>query len=138
MNPFSRLNTNLVMRAAVPAQELGLFPEVLWCDFPRILGAEGLKLEGPVVIGGVVTKVGADPEQLPAAADDQAVKDKLRASSEEAVRRGAFAAPTFFVGEEMFWGNDRLDFVERALRAADARSFAGLDVVGLRNLREPR
>jgi 2-hydroxychromene-2-carboxylate isomerase len=44
------------------------------------------------------------------------VKDTLRRNGEEAVERGAFGAPTFFVGDEMFWGNDRLDFVEEALR----------------------
>jgi 2-hydroxychromene-2-carboxylate isomerase len=65
----------------------------------------------------VVSRAEIDPAKLLAAADDQAVKDKLRANTEEAVRRGGFGAPTFFVGDEMFWGNDRLDFVERALGA---------------------
>ena len=45
------------------------------------------------------------------------VKDRLRAYTDEAVRRGAFGAPTIFVGDQMFFGNDRLDFVERALLA---------------------
>ena len=48
------------------------------------------------------------------------MKDTLRRNSEEAVERGAFGAPTFFVGDEMFWGNDRLDFVEEALRDVSA------------------
>lgn len=43
----------------------------------------------------------------------------LRRNSEEAVERGVFGAPTFFVGTEMFWGNDRLDFVEAALRVRE-------------------
>ena len=46
------------------------------------------------------------------------MKETLKRNSDEAVERGAFGAPTFFVGDEMFWGNDRLDFVEEALRAA--------------------
>jgi len=47
----------------------------------------------------------------------QKIKDKLRANTDEAVQRGAFGAPTLFVGDEMFWGQDRLDFVEEALSA---------------------
>ena len=46
------------------------------------------------------------------------MKDELRATTEEAVQRGAFGAPTMFVGEHMFWGNDRLSHVEDALRSA--------------------
>lgn len=52
-----------------------------------------------------------------ATAERQDVKDRLRHNTEEAVRRGVFGAPTFFVGDEMFWGNDRFDFVEQALRS---------------------
>jgi 2-hydroxychromene-2-carboxylate isomerase len=43
------------------------------------------------------------------------VKEKLRANTNEAISRGAFGAPTFFVGDAMFWGNDRMNFVEEAL-----------------------
>ncbi|MGQ3031844.1 MAG: DsbA family protein, partial [Ferrovibrionaceae bacterium] len=50
--------------------------------------------------------------------EDQSVKDELRINTEEAVRRGTFGAPTFFVGDEMFFGQDRLDFVEDELRRA--------------------
>ncbi len=57
--------------------------------------------------------VGADAV---ARANEQSTKDRLRANTDEAVARGAFGAPTFFVGEEMYFGNDRLPFVEQALR----------------------
>lgn len=53
-----------------------------------------------------------DGEALLAAAQTAEVKDRLRANTEEAVQRGAFGAPTFFVGEQMFWGNDRLVLLE--------------------------
>ena len=56
-----------------------------------------------------------DPGQFTEAIADQNIKDKLRADTEEAVGRGAFGAPTMFVGGDMFWGQDRLDFVEEAL-----------------------
>jgi 2-hydroxychromene-2-carboxylate isomerase len=51
----------------------------------------------------------------PAAIDQPAIKDRLRANTDEAVARGAFGAPTMVVGDELFWGNDRLHFVEAAL-----------------------
>ena len=47
---------------------------------------------------------------------DPAVKDQLRQNTEEAVKRGAFGAPTFFVGDKMFWGNDRLPLLEAHLK----------------------
>jgi 2-hydroxychromene-2-carboxylate isomerase len=59
---------------------------------------------------------GLDPDALAQAAGEQAIKDQLRQITDEAVRRGAFGAPTIFVGDEMFWGNDRLFFVEELLR----------------------
>ncbi len=46
------------------------------------------------------------------------MKDRLRANTDEAVERGAFGAPTFFVGDAMFFGNDRIPFLEAALGAA--------------------
>ena len=58
---------------------------------------------------------GFDPQALLSLASDQAVKDALKSATEEAVRRGVFGAPTCFVGDEMFFGQDRLDFVEEAL-----------------------
>ena len=47
--------------------------------------------------------------------EDPEIKDALKANTEEAVRRGAFGAPTFFVAEQMFFGNDRFEFIEAAL-----------------------
>jgi 2-hydroxychromene-2-carboxylate isomerase len=59
---------------------------------------------------------GLDPTEALAAIERPAVKERLRANTDEAVARGAFGAPTFVVGDELFWGNDRLHFVEAALR----------------------
>jgi len=53
--------------------------------------------------------------QFQSLVSDPAVKDRLKRNTEEAVARGVFGAPTFFVGEQMFWGQDRLDFVDQAL-----------------------
>ena len=58
---------------------------------------------------------GLDAASALAAIEDPKIKDRLRVNTDEAVARGAFGAPTFFVGDQLFWGNDRLHFVERAL-----------------------
>ena len=69
----------------------------------------------PEVISRIAQKAGLDARALLEGAADAVVKAELRATTEEAVARGTFGAPTFFVGDQMFFGNDRLDFVERAL-----------------------
>ena len=67
------------------------------------------------VLREVLTAAGLDADALFAATQEPAIKQQLIANTEEAVARGAFGAPTFFVGDEMFFGQDRLDFVEEAL-----------------------
>ena len=64
----------------------------------------------------VCTSIGLDASALLTQAGEPAAKDLLRANTEEAHRRGAFGAPTFFVGEQMFWGNDRLPLMEASLQ----------------------
>ena len=59
-----------------------------------------------------------EPQQALAQAETQEIKDALRRNTDEAIARGAFGAPTFFVGDEMFFGNDRLMFLERVLSAS--------------------
>ena len=74
-------------------------------------------LADPAVLRDLIAKAGLDPAPLLAAAATKPIKEKLKANTAEAVERGAFGAPTFFVGDEIFFGNDRLDFVEEVLRA---------------------
>ena len=59
---------------------------------------------------------GFDPNEFMERISDQKIKDALIANTEKIVEKGAFGAPTIFVGEEMFFGQDRLDFVEEALK----------------------
>jgi len=82
----------------------------------RAAWAEERDLTSPEVLAAVAASVGLDGPALLAAAVEE--KAALVAQTEEAVKRGAFGAPAFFVGEELFIGNDRLDFVEEALRRA--------------------
>lgn len=66
-------------------------------------------------LAAIVAEAGFSAADFFAAAEDPANKEKLKATTDEAIARGVFGAPTFFVGEEMHFGQDRLDFVEEAL-----------------------
>ncbi len=66
-------------------------------------------------LGAICTTMGLDAEAILEQAQGQDIKDELRATTEDAIARGAFGAPTLFVGESMFWGNDRLDMVRALL-----------------------
>jgi 2-hydroxychromene-2-carboxylate isomerase len=70
------------------------------------------------VLESITSSAGFDGVQLMDLAEASAARDELAALTETAVARGVFGAPTFFVGDEMFWGKDRLDFVERWLKSS--------------------
>jgi 2-hydroxychromene-2-carboxylate isomerase len=115
-NAHFPMNTIRLMRGAIAAEHLGVFPayhRAIYDAFWR----DGLNLGDAAVVREVLQRAGLDAERIAAASEEPAVKDALRVSTETAVARGAFGAPTFFVGDQMFWGNDRLMFVEQALSA---------------------
>ena len=119
MNPFFIINSMPLMRGAVAAIADGKFDaydEAIW----QAMWVNGENLGEPGVIGKVLAAAGLDPAVFAERIQDPAVKQGLIDTSEEAVARGAFGAPTFFVGEEMFFGSDRMDYVERALRSLAA------------------
>jgi len=68
------------------------------------------------VLASIASSAGFDGARLLEVADANPARDELAALTAGAVARGVFGAPTFFVGDEMFWGKDRLDFVERWLK----------------------
>lgn len=68
------------------------------------------------VLKRIAAELKFDGEKLLAATQEQAVKDQLRSHTDEAVKRGVFGAPAFFVGEQLFWGNDRLVLLEEFLK----------------------
>lgn len=116
-NPHSFMsNTLRLMRGAVAAQQLGVFPPYHRAVY-RAVWADVQDLGDDAVLRGVLERAGVPAADLVATAERQDVKDRLRHYTDEAVRRGVFGAPAFFVGDEMFWGNDRFDFVEQALRS---------------------
>jgi 2-hydroxychromene-2-carboxylate isomerase len=115
-NPYPFMsNTLRLMRAAIAAQKLGYFPLYHRAVY-RAVWAEAQDLGSEAILRRVLDNAGAPATELMAAAERQDVKDELRRNTDLAIERGVFGAPTFFVGNEMFWGNDRFDFVEEALR----------------------
>jgi 2-hydroxychromene-2-carboxylate isomerase len=117
VNPNFPINTLLLMRGAVGLQlrEPERFMNYCKAMFNAIW-VESLNMNDPAVVGMALHKAGFDPQALLALANDPAVKDALKAATQEAVERGVFGAPSFFVGDQMFWGQDRLDFVKEALQ----------------------
>ena len=116
MNPHFPINTLTLMRAATGVQlrQPERFEALLACVF-KGMWVDALNLGDPAVLGPLLAEAGFDPQALLALTAEQEVKDALKANTEAAIKRGMFGAPTFFVGNEMFFGQDRLDFVREAL-----------------------
>jgi 2-hydroxychromene-2-carboxylate isomerase len=114
-NPHFPINTLNLMRGAAAAQLDGLFDRYHLAVF-RAMWVDGRNLNDMAEVATVLKEAGLDPVQFGNRIASQDVKDKLKATTEEAVARGVFGAPTSFVGDQMFFGNDRLAFVESALK----------------------
>ncbi|MFV3370413.1 2-hydroxychromene-2-carboxylate isomerase [Pseudomonas sp. NY15435] len=116
MNPHFPINTLTLMRAATGVQlrQPEGFEALLACVF-KGMWVDALNLGDPAVLGPLLAEAGFDPQALLALTTEQDVKDALKTNTEAAIKRGMFGAPTFFVGDEMFFGQDRLDFVREAL-----------------------
>ncbi len=114
MNPAFPQNTVSAMRLALVAQENGLLSAVHQPLFDA-MWVEQKQLSDNTVLRDIVSKSALPLEETMAEINSDRIKDKLRANTDEAVDRGAFGAPTMFVEDEMFFGNDRLEFVEDAL-----------------------
>ena len=115
-NPHFPINTLLLMRGATGLQmrepeRLGAYVDAVF----HAMWVEPRDLNDPATVGAVLQAAGFEPAALLALANAQETKDRLKSDTQEAVARGLFGAPTMFVGEQMFWGQDRLDFVREAL-----------------------
>lgn len=114
MNPVFPQNTLGALRLAVLAQHEGKFQDLHQPLFDAMWVHEQ-NLADPGVLASIASAAGMDADQALARSNDDPIKAELKANTDEAVRRGAFGAPTFFVGDDMFFGNDRLAFVKAAL-----------------------
>lgn len=116
-NPFFPVNTLALMRGAAAAELDGVFDRYHPAVF-RAMWVEGRNLNDIKEIAAVLTAAGLDAPKFGNRIQEQDVKDRLKATTDEAVARGVFGAPTSFVDGQMFFGNDRLPFVELALKGA--------------------
>ena len=110
-NPHFPVNTLTIMRGFVAARRMGVGERYL----ETVLAAmweQGEKMDDPEVIVRVLTAGGLDAQAILAATQDAEVKAELVTNTEAAVARGVFGIPTFFVGDEMYFGKDRLVQVE--------------------------
>ena len=116
MNPHFPINTLQLMRGVIGMQ-LRLpqrFESFLAAVFTA-LWAKGANLNDPEVVAATLVEAGFDAKEVIALANDAEIKAALKTNTEEAVARGVFGAPTVFVGDAMFFGQDRLDYIREAL-----------------------
>ena len=117
-NPHFPVNTLQIMRGAVAALQLGCSAAYVDAVFAA-MWERGLKMDDPATVASVLTEAGLDVPALLQAAQTPEVKAQLLANTQAAFERGAFGAPTFFVGSAMYFGKDRLREVEEeTLRVA--------------------
>lgn len=115
-NPHFPVNTLLIMRGLVAARRLGV--EQAYLDtVMAAMWERGLKMDDPQVVAAALAEAGLDAKAILEATQDPDVKAELLANTEQAAARGAFGIPTFFVGDEMFFGKERLGQVEEELAA---------------------
>ncbi len=114
LNPHFPVNTLQLMRGAVVAQAEGLLAPYVEAMFQH-MWERPKKMDDPEVFHAALVESGFDAAHLIARTRDQDVKDALAANTQRAFERGAFGLPTFFVGDEMYFGKDRLRDVEEEI-----------------------
>ena len=122
-NPFFPVNTLMLMRGAVAAQFEGVFEPYVRAGFHH-MWEEPKKMDDADVFRAAFKGSGLDADRLMARAQADDVKKRLLELTTDAVNRGAFGAPTFFVGKEMFFGKDQLRDVEESIIEQTRRSPA--------------
>ena len=118
-NPHFPINSLHLMRGAVAAQELGLFKAYVDCVYDA-MWTRGLDMGQSAVVAQALDEAGLPVERLLKLAQTLPVKQRLLANTQAAFDHGAFGSPTFLIGDELYFGKDRLRDVEEALLAARA------------------
>ncbi|MCG6575411.1 2-hydroxychromene-2-carboxylate isomerase [Pseudomonas sp. AF32] len=116
LNPYFPINTLSLMRAITGMQlrHPERFEAFIDCLF-HALWVDARNLSDPATVAAVLDESGFDPRYVLALTADEPIKEALKTTTEEAIARGVFGAPSMFVGDELFFGQDRLDFVREAL-----------------------
>ncbi len=119
-NPHFPVITLMLMRGAVAAQMEGVFEPYFKAAYHHMWEAPK-KMDDPKILREALLASGLDVDRLMARAQDADVKNKLLENTQRAVDRGAFGSPTFFVGDEMFFGKDQIRDVEEEIVAQKAK-----------------
>jgi len=114
-NPHFPINTLNLMRGAIAAEQLGCFEAYAEAVYDAVW-VQQLDMGDPAVVKEALTAAGLDADALLQQSQDPAVKAQLVSNTEAAVARGVFGAPTMFMEGQMYFGQDRLDFVEQELK----------------------
>ena len=113
-NPHFPVNTLQIMRGAVAAQQLGCFERYVDTVYTA-MWERAQKMDDPATIAAALVEAGLDAQRLMQTAQEPAVKARLLENTQAAHDRGAFGSPTFFVGDQMYFGKDRLREVEEEI-----------------------
>lgn len=114
MNASFPVNTLMLMRCAVVAQNNEMLEAYINIGM-RAMWEDNLKMDDPLVFAKVMNDAGWDGAALLAAANTPSVKAVLRQNTEAAVTRGCFGIPTFYIGDDMFFGKDKLGQIDEML-----------------------
>jgi 2-hydroxychromene-2-carboxylate isomerase len=115
-NPFFPVNTLMIMRGSVAAQKLGIFERYV-DEVYKYMWSEPKKLDDPSVLRAALLESALPADKLLELAQTSEVKDGLLANTQRSVEHGTFGSPTFFVGNEIFFGKDKLRDVEEEIAA---------------------
>ncbi len=116
-NPHFPVNTLLIMRGLIAARRMGVGDAYLE-GVLKAMWEDGVKMDDPAEVARVLTAAGLDAQAILEATQDAEVKAELMANTEKAAERGAFGIPSFFVGDELFFGKERLGQVEEEVAKA--------------------
>ena len=113
-NPFFPVNTLMMMRGAIAARAIGVFERYV-DEMYRHMWAEPKKMDDPAIWRAALIEAGFNPDRFFELIERREIKDELMNNTQRSVERGTFGSPTFYVGDEIFFGKDRLRDVEEAI-----------------------
>jgi 2-hydroxychromene-2-carboxylate isomerase len=116
-NPYFPVNTLMIMRGAIAARVMGVFEHYV-NEIYRSMWEDPKKMDDPAIFRGVLAEAGLNADRVLQLIETPEIKDELLRNTEQSVERGAFGSPTFYVGNEIFFGKDRLRDVEEEIMQA--------------------
>jgi 2-hydroxychromene-2-carboxylate isomerase len=117
INPFFPVNTLMMMRGAIAARPLAVFERYV-DEMYRNMWADPKKMDDPNLYRAALDEAGLPTAKIIELIETKPVKDELIANTNGSVERGTFGSPTFYVGDEIYFGKDRLRDVEEAIVAS--------------------